>query len=277
MSAVMPASRSWLARLNLEYSQKNERTVISRRQHEGPLTIQRPFYPEGDVCHTYLLHPPGGIVGGDELNLSVKVNPHAHALLTTPASTKFYRSNGELAKQYQHLQVASQAVIEWMPQETIIFNAARCETVTEVHLDDGARFAGWEILCQGRPAAGEKFIQGECRQRLEIFRQGKPLVIERTRLRGETEIQRAQWGMAGFPVVGTMLVTDCDKNVLEQLVEFQTDGDVRCSVTLINNVLVCRYLGKQGIEAREWFTGIWQKIRETWIDKPACLPRIWQT
>ena len=277
MSAVMHVPDTWLARLELEYSNKGSRTVITHRKHQGPLTIQRPFYPEGDVCHTYLLHPPGGIVGGDELLLNIKVHNNAHALLTTPASTKFYRSNGQVASQKQVMHIGSRAILEWLPQETILFNAASCHTTTEVHLDKDARFAGWEILCQGRPASGDFFRQGACRQRLEIYRQGEPIILERARLTGSSEIQSAKWGLSGYSVMGTMLVTNCTQDILEQARSLTIDDSVLFSATLIRDVLICRYLGNQGIEAREYFARVWQVLREQWAGKPACMPRIWQT
>lgn len=277
MSAVVSAKSSWQAQLDLEFTKRDRRTVISHCLHKGPLTIQRPFYPEDDVCHTYLLHPPGGVVGGDQLTLNVNVKSHAHALITTPAATKFYRSNGDVAWQRQVMHVAGSAILEWLPQETIVFNAAKLNILTQVNLDEGARFAGWEILCLGRPASGETFERGECRQRLEIFREGDPVVMERTNLVGGSEIQKAKWGLADFPVTATMLVTDIDKEVLDKVREISTDERIRFSATLIKDILVCRYLGYQGIEARECFTAVWEVLRKIWIDKSPCQPRIWHT
>ena len=127
--------RRWLAELKLAFENDGRRTIISERLHYGPLIIQKPFYPEGEVCHVYLIHPPGGIVGGDELHLNVNVNKNAHALLTTPAATKFYRGNDFQAKQIQNINVSSGCKMEWLPQETIFFSGCEANTKTIVNLE----------------------------------------------------------------------------------------------------------------------------------------------
>lgn len=276
MSAPLTDS-GWLAQLDLRYAQRVSKTVIGQRRHFGPLTVQRPFYPEGEVCHSYILHPPGGVVGGDRLQLTVAVEAGAHALITTPASAKFYRSAGATAQQLQHFSVASAGILEYMPQDTILFDACRVNTVTRIELTADAKFAGWEILCQGRPASGEKFISGQCRQLFELYRDGIPLVMERMQLHGNSELQSAKWGVAGFPVLGTMLVSGANAEMLTLVRESVASDTALISATLLQDVLVCRYLGWQGIEARECFARVWSAIRPGWIGRTACRPRIWDT
>lgn len=277
LGALQQDSSSWLAQLELVYAKRPHRTILSHRKHVGPLRVQRAFYPENDVCHSYVLHPPGGVVGGDRLQLSVTVESGAHALVTTPASAKFYRSQGETAHQHQHFVVAGGGVLEYLPQDTILFDACKVQTRTKIELADGAKFAGWEILCQGRPASGEKFIRGQCRQVYELYREGVPLVIERTHLQGDTLMQCAQWGMADYPVLGTMFVSDANAQILEQVRQIALDHAALFSATLINGVLICRYLGSQGIQARDCFAKAWQVIRPEWTGREACRPRIWDT
>jgi urease accessory protein len=122
-------------------------TRLTSRAHRGPLVVQRPFYPEGPgVPHVYVLHPPGGVVGGDSLRVEVSVGPRAHALVTTPAATKVYRTRGPRATQVQRLTVAAHAALEWLPQETILHDGAAIDLDTTVVLADGARFIGLETL-----------------------------------------------------------------------------------------------------------------------------------
>ncbi|MEJ2390301.1 MAG: urease accessory protein UreD [Gammaproteobacteria bacterium] len=267
----------WQARLELVYAWRNDKTVIARRQHVGPLTVQRPFYPEQDVCHSYVLHPPGGVVGGDQLALHVAVEHRAHALVTTPASAKFYRSAGAAATQRLEFTVANEGVLEYLPQDTILFDACQVDTTTRVTLAATAKYAGWEILCQGRPASGEKFTAGQCRQAYELYREDRPLIIERTLLSGNSLLQTARWGLANYPVTGTFLVSDADEELMVVAREAVTTDSAMCSVSLINGVMVCRYLGWQGIEARDCFARIWEAIRPDWIGRQACRPRIWDT
>lgn len=270
-------SSGWLARLQLVFERRLQRTVIARREHTGPLTIQRPFYPEQDVCHAYVLHPPGGVVGGDELQLAVKAQAQAHALITTPASAKFYRSAGELARQTIELEVANDAVLEHLPQDTILFNACKVNTTTRVTLAKTARFAGWEILCLGRPASGEGFHHGECRQAYEVYRDNRPLLIERTSLSGDSPLQSARWGLAEYPVTGTFLVSNANTELLSAAREIAAEDDALFGTTLIGEMLVCRYLGRQGLQARDYFARVWRAIRPGWIGRAVCRPRIWDT
>lgn len=270
-------SAGWQARLHLVFARRDDKTVIARREHLGPLRIQRPFYPEQEVCHAYVLHPPGGVVGGDELQIQLQVGSHAHALVTTPASAKFYRSAGEMARQTVELEVANGGVLEYLPQDTILFDACQVNTVTRIRLAATARYAGWEILCLGRPASGEAFHRGQCRQVYELYRENKPLVIERTRLFGGSKLQSARWGLAGYPVTGTFLVSNADTDMLAAVREAVAVDGALFSATLINDVLVCRYLGSQGIHARDTFTRVWQAIRPAWAGRVACRPRIWDT
>ncbi|MFZ5506601.1 MAG: urease accessory protein UreD, partial [Pseudomonadota bacterium] len=110
----------WQARIALGYRALDGRTVLARREHSGPLRVQKPLYPEGDaVCHTLLLHPPGGIAGGDALQVELDAGPGTHALITTPGATKWYRSAGPQARSDLHLRVGAGAVVEWLPQDAI--------------------------------------------------------------------------------------------------------------------------------------------------------------
>jgi len=217
------------------------------------------------------------VVGGDSLSIHVHVAEQAHALITTPASTKFYRSAQATAVQEQQLQVAQDGVLEWLPQDTILFDASRVQSTTRVNLTGNAKFAGWEIICQGRPASGEEFTRGDCRQRVEIYRDGQPLLIERTHLQGSSAIQSAKWGLAGYPVMGTMLVSGANQAMLGLAREVVHATDVLFSVSLLQDVMVVRYLGYQGMEAREQFTRVWERIRPAWVGLAPCPPRIWQT
>jgi len=266
---------SWLGRLSLQFAQRNDRTALTYRRHEGPLIVQRPFYPEGEVCHIYLVHPPGGVVGGDRLQLDVRLEEQSHTLITTPASGKFYRSAGATARLEQQLNVSQNAVLEWLPQDTILFAGCEVDMSTRVNLQAGARFIGWEILCLGRPSSGEQFTHGHCRQRLELWRGNQPLVLDRSRFRGEDSMRTACWGLQGKTVTATLLATTCDKQILAAVRE-QLDHEY-FSATLLDDVLVCRYLGTQGEQARQVFARAWAVIRPKLLGREACPPRVWAT
>ncbi len=251
---------------------------MAYRRHEGPLTVQKPFYPERDICQVYLLHPPGGVVGGDRLSVEFEVGNDAHALLTTPAAAKFYRSAGPTAVQEQRLTMAPGAALEWLPQETILYAGCRATLATRVTLAPGARFIGWEVLCLGRPAAGERFDTGLCRHRLELWREAEPLLVERSTITGGGEVLRAPWAYAGRTVSGIFLATPADAGMLAAVrAAVAVEDDELFGATLLDPVLLCRYLGGNAEAARRYFTDAWTSVRPRLLGRQAEPPRIWRT
>lgn len=272
----------WIAQLNLGFVQRGGRTVLARRRHHGPLQVQRPFYPEpGGLCHVYVLHPPGGVVGGDILAINVAVETGAQALITTPAAGKYYRSAGAKAQLTQKLVVAADASLEWLPQEAIVYDSACIDASLRVDLEQGSRFIGWDIVCLGRRAAGESFRNGSYRQRFEIWREGRPLMLEYQRLIGDGAVLNAPWGFAGYSVSGTMIATLRDAAAVDAI-RADTDGRLNdsnelFSVTQLQDVLVCRYLGHSAERARECFCAAWRRVRPALLQRPVQVPRIWNT
>jgi urease accessory protein len=279
MASAAAANEGWPAWLDLVFRRLCGRTVPVRRESRGPLRIQRPFYPEGEVCHLYLLHPPGGIVGGDRLTITARVEAEARALLTTPAAGKFYRSGGRLAAQHQHLHVADGGALEWLPQETIVFDGADARSVTRVELEEGARFIGWEMLCLGRPAAGERYDGGVFDQAVQVFRAGRPLLLERNLYEGGGEILRAPWGLDDHPLTASLICTPCDTSDLAaaRAAMMPAAGDERIAVTLVDGLLVARFIGRRMERARDHFIRLWETLRPRCLGIDACQPRIWNT
>ena len=271
----------WAARLQFGLTRKHDMTVVSRLHHEGPLVLQRPFYPEPDgTCHVYVLHPPGGVVGGDSLDVAVTCDAGASALITTPAANKFYRSNGLTATQDHVFTVQEGACLEWLPQETILFDGARVHSGTKVHLGDRASYLGWEIVSFGRPACEEIFDTGRFKQSLEIWSGAEPLFIDRIILQDCAEVLNAAWGLRKMPVMGLMVVSNRDVDILDvaqgrirNMIE-----DTSCSsVSVTGSVLVCRCLGSSSMAIRDQFIEIWKAIRPVTLGKASCEPRIWAT
>jgi urease accessory protein len=158
----------WHARLQLDYAFEGARTV-ARFEHNGPLRILQSLYPEGDaICHNVLVHPPGGLVGGDTLDITATVAPGAHGLVTTPGATRFYRSTGELALQRSHLTVAEGARLEWLPLEALCYNACNAENHLTLNLAPGAECMGWDVTALGLPHANQPFETGRFVQHIEV-------------------------------------------------------------------------------------------------------------
>jgi urease accessory protein len=273
--AVQP-EYSWPATLNLGYIRTPRKTILARRNRRGPLAVQRTLYPEGDVCHTYLLHPPGGVAGGDELDITVDVATGASALVTTPGATKFYRSIGPQASLHQVLRVEG-GCLEWMPQENILFPGACVDLQTHILLSGNAKFAAWEITCLGRPVIDERFDRGYLHSRLHIERDGRPLLLDVMKVDGQQDLDSIA-GLRGQPVSGIFVVTVDEDCPLEQLRDMPGDNyGNEIGLTIVDGLLVARYLGDSTERARKLFARIWQMTRPLVCSRPACTPRIWNT
>jgi urease accessory protein len=273
----------WKAALDLSFVRDGARTVLAQRRHFGPLRVQRPFYPEpSGTCHVYLLHPPGGLVAGDELLIEARIEPGAHALLTTPAAGKLYRSRApELqALQEQRFGVSHGACLEWLPQETIAFCGARAELRTHVALSGDACFIGWDIICFGRPAAQELFEQGVLRPKLELTRDGKLVYVERGLYEAGSPLLQAPWGLDAQPVVANML---CAASRVSRHIDAvrallaARSGRGRVAASAWDDCLVVRYLGPSAEQARNTLAAVWAELRPHILGCEALAPRIWHT
>jgi urease accessory protein len=289
MNALQPVSAlrsgcdlepGWSAELELGFDVVAGRSVLVHKRHHGPLTVQRPFYPESaDLAHVYLIHPPGGIVAGDQLFVQVDVASGARALVTTPAATKFYRSEGRVAEQRQLLRVSAGASLEWLPQETIVFGTAQARTHTRVELERGAVFFGWDIVCLGRAASGDHFAAGRLNQAFEIWQGARPLWIERSDFDASGPVRQAKWGLAGHRVFGTFVCSGHSVSAVaaaRSAVEHDPEREL-FSVTQTRFAIVCRYLGDNTERARQVFTQAWAALRPLLLGRPASPPRIWLT
>ena len=270
----------WLARLELEYAIAGTRTALVRRSHIGPLVVQKPLYPEGpDVCHTLILHPPGGIAGNDTLAVDVKLNAGAQVLITMPGATKWYRTQDAAATQRLRVKVEAGATLEWLPPETIVFDRAAARMHTSIGLAAGGAYLGWEILCLGRTASGEKFAAGDIRQTTEISAAGELIWSERCRIDGGSPLLTSAAGLGGAPVSAIMLAAG--KNVAPELVaqcrSIKLDGAARSGITAMQNIFIARYLGRSSEQAKCYFIDLWRLLRPFFAGRAAVTPRIWTT
>ncbi|MAR90847.1 MAG: urease accessory protein UreD [Pseudomonadota bacterium] len=284
MNAIAkPLAQGWSATLDLEFAARGGRTVLARNRHQGPLRVQRPFYPEtGGQAHVYVLHPPGGIVAGDSLAIDIDVAVGAHGLVTTPSAGRVYRSNaqGLLQTQQVTMTVAEGGFGEWLPQENIVFNGARAWNQTRIQLAPGARFIGWEITCLGRPASAQWFDQGSLCQSWWLERAGKPLLLEKSRFDGGSELLQAAWGLQGHPTLGTMVCTLEDpalESELKALCAGLRSPGLVLEVTQLPQLLVVRAQAPQAAAVNQAFFAVWHRLRKALLGVPAVAPRIWFT
>ena len=273
-------NKGWKAKLQLGFTELNGKTILNRKKHEGPLRVQKPFYPERNgTCHVYLLHPPGGVVGGDRLEVQVELEKGANGLFTTPAAGKFYRSSGSSAFQVQMIKVEDNACLEWFPLENIFFSGAKAKIKTRIEINPSSHFIGWDICCLGRPASNEPFIHGSLDQRFEIWMKEKPVRLERLLVQGNDPILSNKWGLDRKTVLGNLVCFTPEKELVDTLREyvksFKTKDDY--SVTFVNGVIQFRCLGNSADQVRKFLTRVWQKLRFEIRGHHAVIPRIWNT
>jgi urease accessory protein len=270
MQLAEPVAQSWKAELELGFARRGARTVLAERRHDGPLVVQKPLYPEGeDVCHVIIVHPPAGIAGGDALGLRAGASEGAHALLTTPGAGKWYRSAGPWASQRLAFDVAGS--LEWLPQETIVFDGALARLETEVRLAAGARYFGWEILCLGRTGSGETFGKGEVRLSTRLYLDGRLLWLERGRVAGGGALLDSPAGLQGMPVCGTLVASGAAFDLARIRA---IDG---IAATQLPGALVVRTLGRSSEDAKRRFQQVWAIVRPALFGREAQAPRIWST
>jgi urease accessory protein len=275
------AERRWHGRLELRFQLAGNRTVLAGCRHEGPLYVQRPFYTRGDsACQVLLLHPPGGLAGGDQLEVDVGVEAGAHALITTPSAGKIYPAPTLSSVQRTLLRAAPGSRLEWIPQESIVFDGAVTESTTRIELEGDARLVAWEITCLGRPACDERFERGHVRSRIEVQHDGTPIVLERARFEGGSALLHEPFGLGGAPVFGTLVCVgpDRDESLLELLrAACDSIAPGRAACTDLGPALLCRYLGPSTEQAQRVLRSLHGLLRERCLGARALTPRIFDT
>lgn len=285
---------AWLASLSLEFSFTSSGSQLTRTKRNGPLSVQKAFYPEGrDCAHIYLLHPPAGIVSGDELRVNIHVNEKAHSLVTTPGANRFYRAREDLSigdsKQIQHCEVflADHAKCENFPLETIVYEGADGFNTVDVHLKNDSAYLGWDITCLGLPCSGQLFKQGSYTQLNRVFCEDTLIYHDRISIQPSNQIHQHMAGLNNHNVFATFMAYAPEGQVVEaenkaliaQLRDcmIEENAEHKISISHIRQLLVIRYLGEHAEECKDLFIQLWHKIRPLYLNKVVNIPRIWHT
>lgn len=282
----LDAFPGWQGHLQLTYNYALGKTQAIEHRGTAPLKVQRSFYPESvAICHNTILHTAGGIVGGDRLNIDIDLQSRSRAVITTAAAGKIYGSNGAIASEHIVQNVGENACLEWLPQETIVFDGARFDRHLQVNLAATASWLGWEIDRFGRTARGERFTHGVWKSATEVYRQGIPVWIDRQLLYGDDKIDLPN-SLAGYPIVGTLawigassLESDdllVSKNLVVKARSLFDGEPSKIGVTRLTEGILCRYRGDSTTEVRRWFTAVWHLLRHSYLDSPPIHLRVWQ-
>ena len=275
---------SWHAKLDIAYRLEQQRSV-ARHTHSGPLRVLQSLYPEGDaICHNVLVHPPGGLVGGDTLDMVITAGGATHGLITTPGATRFYRSLGEPAVQRTRITLQDRARLEWLPLEAIAYNACLAENHLTVTLGPEAELIGWDITAFGLPSANLPFDAGHFLQHIEVpgvwLERGLMQATDRRLMDGPLGLAGQRCMASLFFVSGSKIARDRREAGLElarQVVGSHTLSQM-AGVTCPNEqVLVLRVLAPLVEPAADLLRQVWQVWRQHLWQLPASVPRIWST
>ncbi|MDQ3187097.1 MAG: urease accessory protein UreD [Pseudomonadota bacterium] len=272
-----------MARWSLGFAEDGGATRLVDRSHFGPLLVQKPLYPEGrQVCQVVIVHPPGGVVGGDELEIVAKVGESASAQITTPGAAKWYKANGHVSRQDIRLEVSAGGVLEWVPQETIFFDNAHVELDHRAVLEKEASYISCEIFCFGRTASGESFTGGQIRQRTSIHRDGKLIWYEQLRLLGGSPAMQSPLILDNSTVCATLIAVGkaAPAEVLNAVREGAgalADGAGHFGVSQLKPVVIARYLGHSSETARRIMLHVWGLLRPAMLGRQPVVPRLWNT
>jgi len=277
---------AWHARLNLDY-RADAATACTRLdfRHDGPLRVLKSLFPEGPaVCHTVIVHPPGGIVGGDTLTVDLALADGAHALLTTPGATRFYRSGGARAAQTIAARVAPGGRLEWLPLETLVHSGAHADNKMSFELAPGAEMFGWDCVALGLPAADAPFVAGDYRHDIAVGARW----LERGRTAAaDTALLDGPCGWAGHRALGTLWfaagapLDDARRELLldtaRQIAGAHALAATAGATAPQPDVVALRVLAPRVEPIFELLTSVWRVWRALAWEREACVPRVWGT
>ncbi len=281
----------WLARLELRFASRPginapldasaaARTVLALNRHHGPLLVQKALHPEGPgVCHAVVLHPPAGIASGDDLSIDVSVECGAHAVLSTPSATRWYKSTGVAARQQVRLVVASGATLEWLPEENLFYEHVKARQETRIEVEPGARLIAWDAFMLGRTARGENWHDGEVSLVSRLIEGGKLKYLERGVFRGADEQMDGPAGLNRFRCGATLLALGpgVDQMLCDQIagrLPYQAELMAGCS-QIEPGLIMMRVLGREATSVRELLHDIWTNIRPAVTGVAAKPLRLW--
>ena len=168
------------------------------------------------------LNTAGGVTGGDRFDFALHV-AGGGATATTQTAERAYRSAGGAASVTVRLSAGPGARLAWLPQETILFDGCALDRLTRVELAEGATFLGCEMLVLGRRAMGETVRTLDLRDRREVWRSGRPVLVDPLRIGADT-IDPSPALLGGAAALATVWIVAPDAGDRLELLRLQQDG-----------------------------------------------------
>ena len=261
----------------LRFERRGGATALARLFQRSPCRILFPNAASDDLPVAVMVTTSGGLAGGDRLRLEVEAGPGAAAVTTAQAAEKIYRSLGPETRLEIALTVDAGAWLEWLPQETILFEGARLVRRTVADVAEGGRLLACEMTVFGRTARGERFTRGLLGDRWSVRRGGAlawadALLLEH----GIAERLASPFGFDGATAIATALYVGPDAAALLPLARaLALDGEARAGASLVNGVLLARFLGRDARDVREHLAAYLSHLRRAAAGLPAMMPRVW--
>jgi urease accessory protein len=262
-------------RLRIAFGSRDGRTVLRDLFQEGALKARFPRAEPGTWPAAVLLNTGGGIAGGDALVIEATALPAAHCTITTQAAERVYRALPDDAPSRIEttLRIHAGATLEWLPQEMILFNAARLDRRLAIEIAPDARYLGVEALVFGRAASGEVLRQGWIRDRIRLTRDGQPLYQDSLRLEGDIAAQLARPAIGGGAgAVATLLLAAADAEAQLEPLRAAWAASPGCAASAWPGLLVGRILASNGALLRAAIVAGLNALRSG-----RAVPRLWNS
>lgn len=261
----------------MAFARVNGHSKLSHLYQHAPLRVLFPHHPSHEPAAAAIVTTSGGLVGGDRLRVDVTAHAGARALVTAQAAEKVYRSKGPDCRIDVRLSAEDAAWLEWLPQETILFDGARLRRLTAIHHVPGAKVLAGEILVFGRIARDERLEYGLIQDAWEISHDGRLIWSDALHLDGDlAHVLNHRGCFAGAAAYATAVyVGDDAADRLTTARGLTEHSPVRSSATVVHGVLVVRWLGEDALEVRRAFGAFWMGFRHAVAGLAATLPRLW--
>jgi urease accessory protein len=243
------------------------RTRLTTLFQEGCAKIRLP-HTHDQSLQAVLINTAGGLTGGDEVRWAADAAPDARMVFTTQACERVYRSLGDDARVSTHIRVAAGAHVDWLPQETILFEGGRLNRSLEVDLDEGASLFAVEAILLGREAMGEAARNARLSDNWRIRRNGRLIHAEATRLSADPLERDGLSLLDGRLAFATLLYVGADAERKLERTRALCGHDAGAS--LVGERLVVRALAASGLALRKTIAPI---IAE--LSGAGTLPRLW--
>lgn len=264
----------------LAFGRRDGCSTLVRLHQRAPMRVLFPRPTEPDLPLAALVLTSGGLVGGDRIDVCVRVGEGAAALVTGQAAEKVYRSAGEPCRLQVRLAAAAAGWLEWLPQETILFDGARLERRTRLDVTAGARLMAGDIVVFGRAARGEVLTRGAVTDAVDVWCDGRLAFADTFQIEDDpAAVLASPAALAGAAAIATFLYVGNDPAfALAAARELQATGtapEVRASATVAAGVMVARWLGTDARAVRVCYGAFRAGFRRRVADRPAALPRLW--